>query len=270
MALPQPNERFRWTQTPSGPSLVCTALEPYAQHFFTTSHWTLGSPSADRSAGWIEVARAAGVDEHHLTRVHQVHGAAAILLRRGQPRPGGDLRDADILLTDDPSTALAIQTADCVPILIADRRTGNVAAAHAGWRGLAARVPEVAVAALARELGSRPDDLIAAIGPSICGDRYEVGGDVYQRFEAAGFRAELSRWFGDGVRPKHWQFDGPQAARDQLAAAGVPPSSIFAAGLCTATHADLLCSYRRDGRGAGRMAAVIRKLDSRQAQSPRI
>jgi purine-nucleoside/S-methyl-5'-thioadenosine phosphorylase / adenosine deaminase len=262
MALPQPNDRFRWTQTPAGPSLVCTALEPYAHHFFTTSQWTLGSPSADRNAGWNEVATAADVDEGHLTRVHQVHGAAAILLRRGQRRPGGDLPDADILLTDDPSTALAIQTADCVPILIADRRGGNVAAAHAGWRGLAARVPEVAVAAMVRELGSRADDLVAAIGPSICADRYEVGADVYQRFEAAGFRAELSRWFSDGVRPSHWQFDGAYAARDQLAAAGVPPPHIFAADLCTATHDNLLCSYRRDGRGAGRMAAVIRKLGS--------
>jgi YfiH family protein len=262
MALPQPNDRFRWTQTPAGPSLVCTALEPYAQHFFTTCHWTLGSASADRNAGWIEVARAANVDEHHLARVHQVHGAAAILLRRGQQRPGGDLPDADILVTDDPSTALAIQTADCVPILIADRRSGNVAAAHAGWRGLAARVPEVAVAALVRELGSRAEDLVAAVGPSICAERYEVGADVYQRFEAAGFRTELSRWFSDGMRPNHWQFNGAQAARDQLAAAGVPASDIFAAGLCTTTHDRLLCSYRRDGRGAGRMAAVIRKLGS--------
>src|SRR5256885_2223149 len=192
MMLPQPNDRFRWRQTRAGPALVCAALEPYAQHFFTTCHWTLGSPSPDPTAGWLEVASAAGVDGHHLARVHQVHGAAAVLRRQGEP-PSRDLPDADIILSDDPALALAIQTADCMPLLFADRRTGHVAAAHAGWRGLAARVPEAAVGALVCELACRVDDLVVAIGPSICADRYEVGEDVRQTFEAAGFRAEVAR-----------------------------------------------------------------------------
>ena len=162
-------------------------------------------------------------------------------------------------MSDDPSLALAIQTADCVPLLIADRTTGAVAAAHAGWRGLAARVPRVAVEALAREFAAAPADLVAAVGPSISAARYEVGVDVRRRFESAGFAADaLARWFAPAARADHWLFDGRQAARDQLVDAGVRPDRLHTAALCTASHADLLCSYRRDHASAGRIAAAIR------------
>jgi hypothetical protein len=207
------------------------------------------------------VAAALGV-EAALARMHQVHGAAVAVRRAGDAaRSAGEaLPEADILISDDPSLALAIQTADCVPLLIADRVTGAVAAAHAGWRGLAAGVPGVTVAALARELGSSPADLVAAIGPSISAERYEVGQDVRDRFVAAGFSAEeIERWFRPGVRAAHWLFDGARSAHDQLEAAGLPAGSIHSAALCTAAYPDLFCSYRRDGAGAGRIAAVIRR-----------
>jgi YfiH family protein len=265
MTLPEPTGAFHWTQTSAGPALVCDALAPFAAHLFTTRPWTLGSATgADHAAGWREVAAAIGVDAGDLVRVHQVHGASVVVVRRrdrteAAPDPG--LPDADILLTQDPAVALAIQTADCAPILIADRNIGAVAAAHAGWRGLAARVPTAAVDALAREFGSRPEDLIAAVGPSISAARYEVDVAVLSQFEQNGFSAEhIGRWFYDGDRPDHWYFDGSQSAQDQLAVAGVPPAQIHVARLCTATHRDFLCSYRRDGKASGRMAAVIRAL----------
>jgi len=262
MALPETTGTFRWTHISTRPALVCDALEPVARHFFTTRPWMLGrSIGADHTEGWREVAAAIDVEPGDLVRVHQVHGASVVVVRRrgaGDAAPG--LPDADVLMTDDPAVALAIQTADCVPILIADRKTGAVAAAHAGWRGLAARVPTVAVDAIAREFGSRPEDLIAAVGPSISAARYEVDLDVLARFEQNGFSAEhIGRWFYDGERPGHWYFEGSQCARDQLEVAGVPPGQIHLAHLCTATHSDLLCSYRRDGRASGRMAAVIRR-----------
>lgn len=166
--------------------------------------------------------------------------------------------EADILVTGDRDAAVAIQTADCVPLLVADERTGAVAAAHAGWRGLAARVPQVAVAAMADAFGSRPADLLVAVGPSISAERYEVDRQVRDRFEAAGFGQErLRAWFPAETRPDHWLFDGWQSARDQLEAVGVPAERLYVAQLCTATHPDLLCSYRRDGKRAGRMAAAI-------------
>ena len=96
--------------------------------------------------------------------------------------------DADILVASGHQVVAAIQTADCVPVLIADTRTGAVAAAHAGWRGLAQRVPLAAVEAMVNGFATRESQLIAAIGPSIGACCYEVGGEVRDRFAAAGIR----------------------------------------------------------------------------------
>ena len=257
--LPQPRTGFRWVESAAGPSLVCEPLEQVATHFFTTRTWTLGSAlDSDRAPGWQQVANVAGVDGSRLVRARQVHGATVATFRRGGKAGGGELPEADILISDDPDLALTIQVADCVPILIADPVHGAAAAAHAGWRGLASRVPEQAVQAMTGEFASRPADLIAVIGPSISGPRYEVGQDVRDRFEGAGFTGDqIARWFEDG-RPEHFHFDGWQSARDQLEVAGVPSAHIHVAGLCTSTYPEVLCSYRRDGARAGRLAAVIR------------
>src|SRR6185503_9124514 len=190
-------------------------------------------PDGDRAAGWEEVARALGVDVAHLARAHQVHGASIVVHRAGEPqRVAATLQRADVIVSDHSELALAIQAADCVPLLLADRRTGVVAAAHAGWRGMAARVPEVAVQALAREFGSRPADLVAAAGPSIGACCYEVGADVRDAFRRSGFAdALLQGWFFAAPqptdrnpsmpglsaipRPHHWFFDGWAATRHQ-------------------------------------------------------
>ena len=254
------NDTFEWRQTAGGRALICRALEPYALHLFTTREWPLGTASeGDRAAAWADVHRALGVDAGQLTRAHQVHGAAVIVRRAGDASPDAwPVPQADVLISDDPTRAIAIQTADCVPLLMADRRTGAVAAAHAGWRGLASGVPTVTVEAMAETFSTRATDLVVAIGPSICAERYEVGDEVRAAFAAAGFsRAEHARWFLPGTRAGHWQFDGWASARDQLEAAGVAPDQIHVAALCTATHSDL-CSYRRDGKAAGRIAAAIR------------
>jgi YfiH family protein len=268
---PQPTDDFAWVQAAAGPALVCRPLEPYARHAFTSRPWTLGSaPDGESPAGWLEVALAVGVDAAHLARVHQVHGAHAVV---AQPTCSGR-PDADIVVSDDRGLALAIQTADCVPLLIADTRTGAVAAAHAGWRGLARRVPAAAVAMLAQQFASRAADLVVAAGPSIGACCYEVGEDVREQFKSAGFSdRELERWFFVEAQPTqrnpsmsglpanrregHWYFDGWAATRDGLAAAGVAGERIHIAELCTASHPDLLCSYRLSGKAAGRMAAAI-------------
>jgi YfiH family protein len=271
---PQPNDGFEWVQAESGPALRCGALLPIAAHLFTTRPWRLGSTTTvGADDGWGEVAGAMQVDGTHLARLHQVHGAAVVL---ATARGRDALPPADIHLTRDTDLALAVQTADCLPILLADTRTGAVAAAHAGWRGLAARVPEVVVGALARQFGSRPSDLVVAVGPSIGACCYEVGADVRYAMRVAGFsEGDLERWFLDAPqptagnpsmpavsserRPHHWFFDGWSAARHQLEQAGVPGDRIHVAALCTASHPTVFCSYRRDGRPAGRMAAAIRR-----------
>jgi len=278
---PEPNGGFRWTQLAGKPALVCEAIEPFAAHFFTTRGWRLGDRTPDGANGWVEVAEAAGVGVEHFGRLHQVHGADAVTYKQGESRPGGAVPNADIALTDDPAIALAIQTADCLPILIVDRRTRAVAAAHAGWRGLAARVPAIAVERMAADLGSRVEDLLVAAGPAIGACCYEVGEDVRARFAEAGFPpAQIARWFRPEPlvlrqnppapalaavrRPDHWFFDGWACVREQLESHGVPGGQILTADLCTASHDAAFCSYRRDGAIAGRMAAVIRPGPSRR------
>jgi YfiH family protein len=258
--LPPPGDGFAWRASRAGLTLVCRGLEPCAAHLFTTREWRLGTAAADdRDAGWQQVAEAMDVDATHLARLHQVHGGTVVVRRRGNDvAAGAALPDADVLVSNDPAIAVAIQTADCVPLLMADCATGAVAAAHAGWRGLAAGVPGVAVRAMRDAFGTTPANVIVAIGPSICAENYEVDAAVRSGFEASGAtERQLARWFLPGRRDGHWQFDGWQSAIDQLQDAGVPRAQVHAARLCTAAHPQL-CSYRRDGKGAGRIAAAIR------------
>jgi YfiH family protein len=277
MTLPQPAGGFGWTDAFGAAALVCRPLAPFAHHLFTSRLWPLAAPGGgDAGESWDGIARALGADRSRILRARQVHGAAVVAHREGQPI--GPRRDADILITSDPEVMAAVQTADCVPILIADTRTGAVAAAHAGWRGLAQRVPQATVDAMVNEFGTRESKLIAAVGPAIGACCYEVGGEVRDRFAGAGFDDwQISRWFTRDARSTptnpsmssvnhhasegHWFFDPWGAARDQLRAAGVREDRIFVAELCTASHADVFCSYRRDGSAAGRMAAAIRKSE---------
>jgi YfiH family protein len=163
-----------------------------------------------------------------------------------------------------------IRAADCVPLLMADRRSGVVAAVHAGWRGTAAGVAIAAIETLGREFGTRPEDVVVAIGPAIGPCCYEVGTDVVDAFASAGHgRHLIDRWFRSppvgrgGFRPvpdaagAKVRLDVPGANRDQLILAGVPEENIHAAGLCTAMHLDVLTSYRAEKEHAGRIAGVI-------------
>jgi purine-nucleoside/S-methyl-5'-thioadenosine phosphorylase / adenosine deaminase len=256
---PQLAANFEWVDAGGRRALVCGPLAAYARHLFTTREWALGSVvNGDDPAAWSAVAAALDVSSGQLVRLHQVHGASVLVKRRGAPLDATVRPAADIVITDNPDVALSIQTADCVPLLIVDPINGAVGAAHAGWRGLASGVPGVAVAAMQKAFGSRPGDLLVAVGPSISAARYEVGEDVRSQFMSAFGAAELSRWFPQATRPSHWQFDGWTSTRDQLEAAGVLNKSIYMSNLCTAASPELFCSYRRDGRPAGRMAAAIR------------
>lgn len=146
-------------------------------------------------------ARAAGGDPSRLVSLHQVHGAEVVTVR--EPWPEGERPRADAMVTDVPGLALGVVTADCAPVLFADRAAGIVGAAHAGWRGAAAGVLEATVAAM-EALGAERGRIAAAIGPCIGARSYEVGPDLRDAVLAAGGG---EAFFADGARPGHWLFD---------------------------------------------------------------
>lgn len=195
------------------------------------------------------LSRALGLDALPIHWAKQVHGTAASTVREpAPPRQAANVGECDALATDRPGVALVIQTADCVPILLA--ASGAVGAAHAGWRGSAQNVAASAVAAL-RGLGAAPRTLRAWLGPSIGPCCYEVGGEVAAQFAGDFIRAGC----GGGHR-----LDLRAANVAQLEAAGVPSSSIVVHPACTKCGGGIFASYRRDGPKAGRMIALIARL----------
>ena len=146
-------------------------------------------------------ARAAGADPARLVSLYQVHGAQVVTVR--EPWPDSERPEADAMVTSAPGVALGVVTADCAPVLFADRTAGVVGAAHAGWRGTVAGVLEATVAAM-EALGAERGRIVAAIGPCIGARSYEVGPDLRDAVLATGNgEAQFER----GVRPDRWLFD---------------------------------------------------------------
>jgi purine-nucleoside/S-methyl-5'-thioadenosine phosphorylase / adenosine deaminase len=257
MSLPAVPDSFEWTQESWGAALRCTALSSIASHVFTTRQLAFTAPDDERRLAESVGARAVAM-------ATQVHGRTVIVVRQDSKAPA-NRPEADAFVSDASDIAVAVRAADCVPLLMADRERGVVAAVHAGWRGTAARVALAAVEALAREFGSQPTDLVAAIGPSIGSCCYEVGSELVDAFAAAGHeRYLIDRWFLAPPPPRGSQerstlrLDVAGANRDQLVLAGVPEGQIHLSGLCTAMHLDLLTSYRAEREKAGRIVGAIR------------
>jgi YfiH family protein len=253
MQLPQPSRGFEWTQAPWGAALECEPLARIAPHLFTIGNLQL----RDDHEEWQAVASRMGVERDRLLLINQVHGTDVAIVRRGESPPS-TRPTADAIVTDDPDVAIAVRVADCAPILLADTRRPVVGAMHAGWRGTVASIVRHAVAVLEAEFGSRPEELVAAIGPCLgvcCG---EVGDEVIEAFRNARHaERDIERWFTPGPRERR-HIDLWQSNADQLRSAGLTTGNIHVAGLCTRTHADLMHSYRAKGTAAGRMVGVIR------------
>lgn len=253
MTLPPPPLDFRWIDEPWGPMLQCRPLADVARHGFTSRQLRL-QPGERAGAAWAQVAASVDCAVAAIGRVRQVHGAAVRVVRAGDAP--GEAPEADAVVTREPGVAVAVVAADCVPIVLADPRTGAVGAVHAGWRGTAANAAGAAVGALVREFGVDTSTLVAAIGPAIGPCCYTVGAELETAFRQAGHAPDLlARWFVH--RGRRIALDLWAANHDLLAAAGVRSANIHIAGLCTKTHRDVFESFRADGDRAGRMAAIV-------------
>ena len=256
MTLPAVPETFYWTSSPCGVVLRCRPLDDVARHLFTTRELQLSVDGA-----WQGIAEALGVRQ--VAGLTQVHGREVVSLRRDSPR-GSEPCSGDAHVSNDTRIAVAVRAAECVPLLLADPRSGAVAAVHAGWRGTAAGVTTAAVDALTREFGTRPEDLLVAIGPSIGACCYEVGSELVDAFAAAKHpRYLIDRWFVVPPSPRGGRagstlrLDVAGANRDQVVLAGVREENVFLCGLCTAMHLDVLTSYRAEKDRAGRLVGAI-------------
>lgn len=205
----------------------------------------VGDDPARVSENWRRLERATGLG---FARVHQVHGARVVRA----VAPGAPRHEADAVLSATEGVAACVSVADCVPVLLADPISGAVAAVHAGWRGTLARAGAAAVAALAREVGARAANLLAAVGPSIGPCCYEVSEDLHVRFEHEIGAAAVAA-AADG-RPR---IDLWRANARVLVEAGVPEGRIEVLGRCTSCERGLFFSHRRDAGRTGRQMAFI-------------
>ncbi len=276
---------FYWREREGVHALVCRPLEEYG---FTNAFSTrLGgvSPLPEASlnlAGFNEDA-AENIYENRrrflklfsgewiLAGCWQVHGAEVRVVHSAadaKPTPGvlGDDQHCDALVSKTPNVLLTVKTADCVPILIGDPVTRAYAAVHAGWRGTSASVVRRAIEMMAREYGADPLNLLAAIGPAANGCCYEVGSEVIGVFRE---RFEYADDLLTPTRDGHARIDLHAANRHQLTEAGLQPTQIYAAPLCTIDRNDLFFSYRREkhvhGR-VGRLMSVIGNSSANQSE----
>jgi YfiH family protein len=214
---------------------------------------------------------ALGATDLKLIPLKQIHSDVIRLFDHAP----AEICQGDASITSRPGLLLAVQTADCVPILLVDSKKRAVAAVHAGWRGTLARIVTKAIGQMQMQFKSNPADILAAVGPSSGGCCYEVGTEVATQFLSQ--FPEAPEWFdefrtGDEPNPIQWLnmmppghqplpknvlLDLRKANRAQLLGAGLRAPNIFVSDLCTACHRDLLFSYRKEGPQSGRLLSVI-------------
>ena len=205
-------------------------------------------------------------------RLRQCHSDGVVLLDRFAP--GDPPAEGDAVITRLAGLLLAVQVADCLPVLIVDKAKRILAAVHAGWRGLLAGVVPKTLEVMRSRYASDPRQCLAVIGPSIGPCCYEVGRDVAMPFEEA-FPGSPQLWrklrppgraLPSGAAPSddppnaRRMLDLSAACRCQLETAGLPAGSVFSHPPCTSCHRDVFYSYRAEGGNTGRMLAAIGKL----------
>jgi len=229
-------------------------------------HTRNNGKDSDKSGRWKLVT----LRQVHSDIIHHVDS------RQAASDPDAPLT-GDGLITGTAGLLLAIQTADCLPIILVDSQRRAVGVFHAGWRGTVKRIVEKGVGEMQRWFGTRPEDIKAAIGPGIGGCCYEVGEEVRTKFESQfSYAAKLFREVkdsdpvrekypllfltarapGHGELPPKIFLDLAEANRRQLLSVGVPVKNIEASPMCTSCRTDLLFSYRAEKAKTGRMMAV--------------
>lgn len=227
-------------------------------HAFTTRENGLGARNngIKQASDWDPVAEAFGIRPGRVIIVNQVHGENIVTIdAQGLVDGKADPRtvEADAMITNAPGVAIGVETADCVPILLFDPATPAVAAVHAGWRSTVKKIVQKAVVRMRKEFGSDPPTMIAAIGPAIGPECYEVDEPVM-----ASVRNTFSFWkdIATSRGNDRWNLDLVRANKRELVQTGLVEHNIHSLGTCTSCRKDLFYSFRAEGK-TGRMLSVI-------------
>lgn len=206
-----------------------------------------------------------GIDDTLLLMPHQVHQTEIVAIDKvflglSAEEQKARLEGVDAVMTDVSGVCIGVSTADCIPVLLYDQVHRASCAIHAGWRGTVKRIVEEGVREMISVYGSRPEDMLAQIGPGIHLESFEVGDEVYDAFEKEGFQMEtISKRYpaNDGSAQEKWHIDLPECNRLQLLAAGVPMGQISVSPVDTYEQHDTYFSARRLGINSGRIFTGI-------------
>lgn len=227
---------------------------------------TRGDDPAAVDENYRRMAAALGVDVKSMVLSHQTHTVNVRLVTEADAGKGvvreRDYENVDGLITDVPGITLVTFYADCVPLYFYDPVKRAVGLSHSGWRGTVRRMGQVTMAAMAEAFGSRPEDTIACIGPSICRGCYEVGPEVAEEFEEA---FDRSRWEDilDRKENGKYQLDLWRANAIILEEAGIPKNHIHVTDVCTCCNPEYLYSHRRMGERRGNLCAFLGLSDEK-------
>ncbi len=239
-----------------GVSITIPALDSLGiiQYAFTTRQNGLGARTQGIKTpdDWKPVAEAFGISAGRLVTVNQVHGETIVKVDAQNFRILRSVQ-ADALVTNARGIAIGVETADCVPILLVDPETPAVAAVHAGWRSTVKMIVRKTVERMRDEFGCEPSRMVAAIGPAIGPECYEVDEPVMGPVkEAFPFWMDVAAPRGNG----RWSLDLVKANRTLLVQAGLCEKNVHSLGMCTSCRRDLFYSFRAEGR-TGRMLSVV-------------
>ena len=218
--------------------------------------YSRGDAAEDVLENFTRMAAALGVERDRMVVSHQTHTVNLRRAGKGVVRER-DYRDIDGLITDVPGLTLVTFYADCVPLYLLDPVNRAIGLSHSGWRGTVKRMGQVTVDAMKEAFGTKPEDLIACVGPSICRDCFEVGGEVVEEFREAFGPEHREALYCQGKRPGKYQLDLWKANEIVLLDAGVKKDHLEVTDVCTCCNPELLFSHRASHGKRGNLGAFL-------------
>ena len=216
---------------------------------------------ADVLENFTRMADALGVERDRMVVSYQTHTTNVRRVTREDEGKGvireRDYRNVDGLITDVPGITLVTFYADCVPLYLVDQVHHAIGLSHSGWRGTVRRMGQVTMDAMKEAFGTRPEDVTACIGPSICRDCFEVGEEVAEAFADAFDPKYRDALYRANAKPGKYQLDLWKANEIIFQEAGVPKEQIHTTNICTMCNSDYLFSHRRVGEERGNLAAFL-------------